>query len=221
MIIIGLTGSIGMGKSTAATMLRARGYPVYDADRVVHRLLGRGGAAVDAVTRRWPETAVDGAVDRRTLGQWVFENPDELRALEDILHPLVRRAEKRFLMSACWNRRPLVVLDIPLLFETGGDRRVDRVIVVSAPAFLQRQRLMRRPGMTIDRLRRVLDQQMPDREKRRRADWVVTSGRGRAVTYRALGGAMRRCRRRIAKRCWRPGRARGNANGRAGRGRHA
>lgn len=186
MKILGLTGSIGMGKSTAATMLRRLGVPVHDADAIVHRLLARGGAAVAQIERAFPGVVRDGAVDRQELGRRVFGQPAELRRLEAILHPLVRRAETAFLKRHRRHGTPLVVLDIPLLFETGGDRRCDAVAVVSCPAFLQTQRVLRRPGMTAARLAAIRAQQMPDREKRRRADFVLPSGAGKAPVLRGL-----------------------------------
>jgi dephospho-CoA kinase len=186
-IVLGLTGSIGMGKSNAAAALRRLGVPVFDADAAVHRLLGRGGAAVPAVRAAFPMAeGTGGAIDRQRLGLEVFGRPAELRQLEQILHPMVRQAERRFVAAARARREPVVVLDIPLLFETGGDRRCDRVLVVSAPAWLQRQRVARRAGMTDSRLRAILAAQMPDREKRRRADFVVLTGLSRARTLREL-----------------------------------
>ena len=186
MIVLGLTGSLGMGKTTAAAMLRTLGVPVHDADRAVHRLLARGGAAVAPVTAAFPGVEKGGAIDRTALGRRVFGNPQELRRLERILHPLVRREEQQFLKRMRARRVPVVALDIPLLFETGGERRCDKVIVVTAPPFIQRARVMARPGMTEARFRAVLAQQMPDAEKRRRADFVVPTGLGRAVTQRHL-----------------------------------
>lgn len=182
MKIIGLTGSIGMGKSTAAGMFRRLGVPVHDADATVHRLLGRGGRAVKPVEAAFPGTVRDGAVDRLALGRRVFDDPAALRRLEAILHPLVRAAAARFLARARAQRQDLVVLDIPLLFETGGERRCDAVVVVSAPAFLQRARVLARPGMTEARFAQILAQQMPDREKRARADFVVETGLGKRYT---------------------------------------
>jgi dephospho-CoA kinase len=187
MIILGLTGSLGMGKSTAAGMFRRLGVPVHDSDAAVHRLLGRRGAAVAAVAAAFPGvTRADGAVDRPALGARVFGDGAALKRLERILHPLVRRSQQRFLAAARARRAPLVVLDVPLLFETGGERRCDAVAVVSAPAFLQRRRVLARPGMSEERFRSVLAKQMPDWEKRRRADFVLPSGLGRAVTFRRI-----------------------------------
>ena len=191
MIILGLTGSVGMGKSTAAAMLRRLGVPVHDADRVVHRLLGPRGGAVAAVTRQFPEARSGDRIDRNVLGRRVFQDKAALKRLEAILHPLVRAAEERFLRAARRRREPVVVLDIPLLFETGSERRCDAVILVSAPAALQRARVMKRKGMTAERLGAILAQQMPDREKRRRADFVVPTGLGKAATRRRLEAILR------------------------------
>lgn len=165
MVIVGLTGSIGMGKSTAAAQLRRLGVAVHDADAVVHRLLGRGGRAVAPIAAAFPGVVVDGAVDRRALGARVFGDGPALRRLEAILHPLVRDAEQAFLRRSSRRRLSLVALDVPLLFETCGQRRCNAVIVVSAPAFLQRQRVLGRPAMTPEKLQAVLRQQMPDAEK--------------------------------------------------------
>lgn len=187
MRVLGLTGSIGMGKSTAAAMLRRLGVPVHDADATVHGLLGPGGKAVAAVEQAFPGvTTLDGAVDRKVLGGMVFGQPKALRRLEAILHPLVRRAEGDFLRRHRRRGTKLVVLDIPLLFETGGQDRCDRVAVVSCPLFLQSQRVLRRPGMSLERLAAIRAQQLPDHHKRRRADWVLNSGSGRAPVLRAL-----------------------------------
>jgi dephospho-CoA kinase len=192
LIILGLTGSIGMGKTTAASMLRGLGVPLFDADRVVHGLLAPGGAAVWEVADAFPGVRNEGSgIDRRLLGQRVFADIAELKRLERILHPLVRAEEKRFLGRARARRERLVVLDIPLLFETSGERRCNYVAVVSAPALVQRQRVLRRPGMTEIRLAAILQKQMPDRVKRRRADFVVPTGLGRNLTLRRLRAIVR------------------------------
>ena len=199
MIILGLTGSVGMGKSVAAGMLRRLGVPVHDSDAAVHRALAPRGAAVATVAKAFPGTrGRDGGIDRAVLGGKVFGDVVALKRLERILHPLVRRSQARFLKLARTRRERLVVLDIPLLFETGGDKRCDMVVVVSAPAWLQRQRVMARPGMTESRFRAVLAKQMPDAEKRRRADIVVPSGLGRAVTFRRLKRLVHSLHRRAA-----------------------
>ena len=186
MVILGLTGSIGMGKSNAALALRRMGIPVHDADAAVHRLLAKGGSAVAPIEAAFPGAVVDGAVDRPALGRLVFGNPKALKTLEGIVHPLVQRSTARFLLAAARRREPIVVLDVPLLFEGSGASRVDRTICVSAPAFLQRQRVMARPGMTADKLKAILSRQMPDAEKRRLADFVVNTGQHRGATFRDL-----------------------------------
>lgn len=186
MLVFGLTGSIGMGKSTAANLFRRLGIPVHDADAAVHRLFRAGGAAVAPISRRFPEAVRGGAVDRETLGKLVFGDAAALKDLEAIVHPLVRCERDRFLAAQRRNRRKAAVLDVPLLFETGGETVCDYVFVVSAPAFLQRQRVLARPGMTECRLSSILQKQMPDREKRLRADFVLPTGLGRAVTTRAI-----------------------------------
>ncbi|WP_455373895.1 dephospho-CoA kinase [Limibacillus halophilus] len=186
MVILGLTGSIGMGKSTAAGMLRRLGLPVHDADAAVHRLMARGGRAVPAIERAFPGVVVGGAVDRKKLGAAVFDDPPALRRLEAILHPMVRQETEAFLRQQARRREPLVVLDIPLLYETGAERRVDAVLVVTAPAHQQRQRVLRRPGMTEERLAQVLAQQTPDAEKRRRADFLVNNGLSKGRTLKRL-----------------------------------
>ena len=186
MRILGLTGSIAMGKSTAAAMFRRLGVPVYDADRAVHRLLARGGAAVAEIEGAFPGVSVDGAVDRGKLAARVFGDSAALERLERIVHPRVAAERRRFLRA--WRRRgcALVVLDIPLLFETAGDKACDAVAVVSAPRFVQEARLLRRPGMDRARIASVTARQMPDAEKRRRADYVVPTGLGRAPTATAI-----------------------------------
>jgi dephospho-CoA kinase len=195
-IVLGLTGSIGMGKSTAAAVLRRLGVPLYDADAEVHSLLTRGGKAVAAVERAFPGVrGEDGAIDRRRLGTQVFGKPDALRRLERILHPMVRSAEYRFLARARARRAKLVVLDIPLLFETDRIDRVDGVIVVSAPLRLQRARVLRRSGMSAARFDAILDSQLPDREKRRRADFVVSTALSRAAAASQIGAIVRRIRK--------------------------
>ena len=195
MIILGLTGSIGMGKSNAAATLRRLGVPLFDADAEVHRLMAPRGAAVGRVEAAFPGIRDEaGGVDRRRLGPVVFSDPAALHRLEGILHPMVRRAEKRFVARARARHQPLVVLDIPLLFESGGIDRVDFVLVVSAPQRLQRERVMRRPGMTESRFDEILRAQLPDREKRRRADFVVVTALGRGVTLRRLKAVVRTLR---------------------------
>jgi len=191
MRILGLTGSIGMGKSTAAAMLRALGLPVHDADAAVHRLLGTGGKAVAAVGAAFPGVVREGAVDRKALGTKVFGKPADLRRLEAILHPLVRQEERAFLQRCRQARRKVAVLDIPLLYETGGEKRCDGVVVVTAPQFLQTQRVLKRTNMSLARFKEILAAQMPDAQKRRRADWIVDTGLGRRPTLAALARIVR------------------------------
>ncbi len=193
MIVWGLTGGIGMGKSTAARLFIARRIPVFDADAAVHGLQARGGAAVRPVARAFPQGVKDGAVDREALRRIVLADPAALRVLEGIIHPLVRREEARFLQRARRRGARLAVLDIPLLFETRRDLRgVDATLVVSAPAAVQAVRVLRRPGMNPARLAAIRARQMPDAEKRRRATHVVRTGLSRFHTVAQLRRLLRR-----------------------------
>jgi len=192
MIVVGLTGSIGMGKSTAAALLRRMRVPLFDADQAVHRLLAPGGGAVARVEAAFPGVRTKaGGIDRPLLGRRVFGDPEALARLERIIHPMVADREKRFLARARARRAPIAVLDVPLLFESRGAARCDYVVVVSAPASLQRQRVLRRPGMTEARLAAILKQQMPDAEKRRRADFVVPTGLDRKLSLQRLHAIVR------------------------------
>jgi dephospho-CoA kinase len=186
MFVLGLTGSIGMGKSEAARAFRRLGVPVYDADAAVHRLLAMGGGAVSAIAAAFPGAVKHGAVDRAALSGLVFGKPQELRRLERIVHPMVGALQRRFLAGMAARRRPLVVLDVPLLFETNGERRTDAAVAISAPAFVQRARVLRRPNMTADKLARILRRQMPDSLKIQRADFVVRSGLGKRQSLCAI-----------------------------------
>ena len=196
MVVLGLTGSIGMGKSTAARALLRRGAWLWDADAVVHELLGPGGAAVRPVLAAFPavgrETPSGTAIDRKALGRIVFDDGAALRRLEAIVHPLVRRDERAFVASARRARARFVVLDIPLLFETRGGARWNASAVVSAPAFVQRARVLGRRGMTADRLEAILRQQLGDAEKRRRADFTIPTGLGKRDSLRAIDAIARR-----------------------------
>jgi dephospho-CoA kinase len=196
MMIVGLTGSIGMGKSTAAKMLRQMGVPVYDADANVHAIQAKGGVALPAIEAAFPGVVKDGVLDRQALGARVFGNKEALRHLEAIVHPLVGQRQRAFLKRAARRGEKLVVLDIPLLFEGAGERRVDAVLVVSAPAFLQRHRVMARPGMSNERLDGILRQQVPDTPKRRKATIVIPTGLGLAPTRLALAKAIARLKKR-------------------------
>ena len=172
---LALTGSIGMGKSTVAAMFADAGIPTFDADAAVRRLQGPGGRLVPQIEARFPGTTRDGAVDREALSSAVFGDPDELAALEAIVHPAVHHERTRFIVEN--GDAPALMFDIPLLFETGGEVAFDKVIVVSAPGEMQRQRVLSRPGMTEEKLDRILARQMPDSQKRERADFIVdTSG---------------------------------------------
>ena len=195
MIVIGLTGGIGMGKSTAASVFRARGVPVFDADAEVHRMQRRGGAAVGAIAAAFPGTVQDGAVDRARLRAAVLGNPEPLRRLEALIHPRVRAAERRFLARARRAGHQVAVLDIPLLFETGGAARVDHVVVVSAPASVQRHRVRLRGRMDAAQAAAVIARQMPDAAKRRRADTVIRTGLSRFHARRQILRLLERLRR--------------------------
>lgn len=173
MIIVGLTGSIGMGKSTAAKMFEQAGVPVYDADDTVHRLYA--GRASPLIEQAFPGTVINGIVNREKLGQAVLDNPEAMKKLESIVHPLVHEEESLFLERARRNKEPLVVLDIPLLFEVGGKDRVDRIVVVSAPADVQRKRVLARENMTVEKFESILSRQMSDSEKRAKADFIIDS----------------------------------------------
>ncbi len=177
MIVIGLTGSIGMGKSTVTKMFAEEGAPGFDSDAAVHALYAAGGAAVGPVEAAFPGVTKDGAIDRAALSARVVGNPEQIKALELIVHPLVRRAQMQFLQDQRDAGAPFVVLDIPLLFEGSGAKFVDKIVVVSAPAEVQRARVLARPGMTVEKFEAILALQMPDAEKRARADFVIdTSG---------------------------------------------
>ena len=198
-IVLGVTGSIGMGKTWAAAVLRQLGVPVHDADAEVHRLLREDRTVIAAVNSAFPGVERSGAIDRQEIGRRVFGNDAALRRLESILHPRVRRRGAHFLQQARRERRAVVALDVPLLFETGGEARCDVVIVVSAPDFVQRSRVLRRPGMTAARLAAILARQTPDDVKQRLADFVVPTGLDRRTSLQAL--------RRIVtlaqtNRCW-------------------
>jgi dephospho-CoA kinase len=176
MIVLGLTGSAAMGKSATAQMFAEEGVPVFDADAAVHRLYE--GAAVAPVEAAFPGVTVNGRIDRERLAAKVLNNPEALKRLESIVHPLVRSVQDEFRREAEASGAPIAVLDIPLLFETGGDKRTDAVVVVTAPAEVQRARLMERPAMTVEKTDALLARQMPDAEKRKRADFVIDTSRG-------------------------------------------
>lgn len=176
MIVLGLTGSIGMGKSTTAALFAEQGIPVNDADQVVHDLYR--GEAVAPIGAIFPDAVQDGVVDRSVLAKNLAKNPAKFRELEHIVHPLVRARESEFLETHRVAGADLVVLDIPLLFETGGSDRVDRIVVVSCDPDIQRKRVLERPGMTPEKFEMILSRQLPDAEKRAKADYVIDTGRG-------------------------------------------
>lgn len=178
MIVLGLTGSIGMGKTETARMFRELGVPVYDADQAVHDLYEKGGAGVTPIEAAFPGVTVDGAVDRELLSKQVMNNEAAFRKLEKIIHPLVRDDQKAFMATVTANDAPLVVLDVPLLFEGNGNERCHSVVVVSAPAPVQRERVLARPGMTAEKLDAILIRQTPDAEKRERADFIIETDKG-------------------------------------------
>lgn len=188
MIRLALTGSIGMGKSTVAAMFRDAGIPVFDADAVVRRLQGPGGALVKRIEQRFPGTTRDGAVDRQTLSDRVVGDPDELAALEALVHPAVHHERTRFIVEN--GNAPALLFEMPLLFETGGDAAFDKVIVVSAPADVQRERVLSRPGMTEEKFEALLARQVSDEEKRSRADFVIDTGGDLSTTKRQVGDIL-------------------------------
>lgn len=176
--IIGLTGSIGMGKSTTAEMFADLGCPVFDADAAVHELYAAGGKAVPLIRAVFPDAVKGGAVDRKILGGHMRADPLNLKVLESFVHPWVAEMRAKFIMDAEAQKAKAVVFDIPLLFETGGDQHVDAFVVVTAPAATQRERVMARPGMTKALFKMILSKQMPDEEKRRRADYIIQTDNG-------------------------------------------
>ncbi len=184
MIKAGLTGSIGMGKSTTANMFREAGIPVYDADAIVHQLYE--GAAAPLIEKEFPGTTTNGKVDRQLLGNQVLGNSKAIKKLETIVHPMVQAKQREFIEQAKKTGAKLVVLDIPLLFEAGGINRVDKVIVVTAPAEVQRKRVLARPGMTVEKFEAILEKQLPDTEKRARADFIIDTSLGMEAAKTAV-----------------------------------
>lgn len=178
MMLVGLTGSIGMGKSETAKMFCAEGVPVYDADAAVHALYAKGGEAVAPIGAAFEGVVKDGAVDREALSKAVLNKPDEFKKLESIIHPLVGKVQLEWLEQQQKAGEKFVILDIPLLFETGGNARMDKVVVVSCPASLQRERVLARPGMTAEKFEAILAKQVPDAVKREGADYIVDSSKG-------------------------------------------
>ena len=186
MQILGLTGSIAMGKSTVAKMLQSMNLPVHDADKCVHELFKQSGKAVPMIKTLFPDAIVSGAVDRGVLAQLTLGDPKKLSSLEALVHPLVAESRNNFLKHHRRLHSRVVVLDVPLLFETGGGNYCSSILVVTAPKFLQERRALSRPGMTPGKLDAILRRQLPDVEKRKRATVVVPTGLGKAFTYRVL-----------------------------------
>lgn len=194
MIVIGLTGGIGMGKSTLAAQFARLGAKICSADAIVHKLLSKDGAAVKSISKHFPGTVKNGAVDRKTLGEIVFADKKKLKQLEDILHPLVVKEENAFIEKARRKGAKLVVLDIPLLFETKAEKRFHVTALASAPQFLQKQRVLKRPNMTPAKFDRIIASQMAERAKRRRADLVILTGLGKGYSFRKIAETVRKLR---------------------------
>jgi len=194
-VIIGLTGGIAMGKTTVAQQFAWCGAAICDSDKIVHKLLGVHGEAVDSIGKLFPKARMDNFINRKMLAQEVFGNPEKLMQLEAILHPLVRKYQDNFIRKATLLKRRIVVLDIPLLFETHGEKRCDYTVVASAPAFLQRQRALLRFHMTKEKLAHILARQMPDSEKRKRADFIVLTGNGKYASLKMVQSIMKFCLR--------------------------
>jgi dephospho-CoA kinase len=179
LIILGLTGSIGMGKTTTSDNFRKIGIPIHDADQAVHEMMSEGGEALAFISETFPASVRNGSIDRKVIAKEVFSDKKVLNKIEKFLHPLVRLREKAFLGRCARQGKKIVVLDIPLLFETGGEKRCDGVITVSAPKYIQFQRVMCRPDMTPERFKTILSRQVSDTEKRKRSDFVILTGLGR------------------------------------------
>ena len=191
MIVIGLTGGIATGKSTVARQFAQMGAAIYDADRTVHRLLARGGAGVAPVAKAFPKASANGAIDRKKLSAEVFGKPAALKRLENILHPLVRQEESRFVAQVKKEGRVFAVLEIPLLFETGADKRCDYVAVTWSPPHMQKRRAMAREGMNEEKLRAILSRQMPYAARRKKADFVIHTGLGKAYSLQRVRRILR------------------------------
>ncbi len=186
MRVIGLTGSIGMGKSILAGQFRSIGVPVHDADAVVHELMQPNGAAFILVSNEFPEVIIDGKIDRKALGKIVFNDAEKRSILEGIIHPLVRQSSNHFIAMCRKNREKICVLDIPLLFETGRSMDMDEILTVTAPAWVQKRRVLSRKNMTLDKFKAIVKTQLPDYRKRLQSDYVVLSARGKRHTLNAI-----------------------------------
>jgi dephospho-CoA kinase len=197
MIVIGLTGSIGMGKSTTAAMFADAGIPVNDSDRNVHTLYS--GKAVSPIEDAFPGTTSNGTVDRQKLSEELKKNPANFKVLEDIVHPLVREMERDFLANQKASGQDIIILDIPLLFETGADKRVDKIVVVSCDPDIQKERVLKRPGMTEEKFAMILSRQTPDTVKRARADFVIDTGNGMDAARQRVDEIIHNLRRQMKK----------------------
>ncbi|WP_313612434.1 dephospho-CoA kinase [Agrobacterium sp.] len=197
MIVVGLTGSIGMGKSTTSGLFANAGIPVNDSDRNVHALYS--GKAVEVIEQAFPGVTQNGSVDRQRLGEELRKNPANFKVLEAIVHPLVREIETEFLQTQKAAGQDIVVLDIPLLFETGAERRVDKIVVVTCDSLIQKERVLARPGMTEDKFAMILSRQMPDAQKRARADFIVDTGKGLEAARKQVGEILRELRGQVKK----------------------
>ena len=195
MIVLGITGSVGMGKSTVANMFAEQGAAMCNADQIVHALMRDDEEIKDAIAAEWPSAITDGEIDRQALGKLVFGDNAAMKKLEQILHPRVVDEEERFVLDAALKGYWLVVLDIPLLYETGAQSRLDYVAVVSAPEAVQRERVMARPNMSEEKFKQILARQMPDAEKRKRADFVIETGEGFKVTLEQVKLVMAQLKR--------------------------
>jgi dephospho-CoA kinase len=199
MIKLGLTGSIGMGKSTTASMFSARGVPVYDADAAVHQVYAPGGAAVKAVSEAFPDVLdAQGGIDRSKLRERVVGDSEAMKRLEQIIHPIVSGLQVSFLEKAVSQGAEIIVLDVPLLYETGGDKRVDYVVVVTAPEDVQRERVLARGQLTPAQLGEILTRQLPDKEKRQRADFVIDTSLGLEYAEAQVDAVLRTLRSDVA-----------------------
>jgi dephospho-CoA kinase len=199
MIKLGLTGSIGMGKSTTALMFKELGYPVFDADAAVHDLYARGGLAVPLIRSVFPDAIKAGAVNRAVLGQHMRADPLNLQVLESFIHPMVAQRRADFIEKAKANRADIIIFDVPLLFETNGQERMDAVIVVTAPLDVQKQRVMARAGMSDDLFQKLLSRQIPDSEKRARADYLVFTDKGIDFARKQVEDILKSVKEKYAK----------------------
>ena len=209
MIVIGLTGSIGMGKTDTVKIFKRLGVPVFDSDAEVQRLTRRGGAALQAIKVAFPDTVKNSHLDRAKLGEKIFTDSARRKTLENILHPMVRKAQRRFLFRCARRGARAALIDVPLLFESGLERFFDQVITVSAAPHIQRQRVLARPDMTDKKFERIVSIQLPDLEKQKRAGFVIDTGRGRRPVYASARNLVRswQGKRGRALRLWRPARA--------------